>query len=171
MNKQALLLHKYIRNLVPCPECGNRDDFSHVANKAKGWNFWGCRACGASFSDDNGRPGPKREKKEPVLTEFVCEKCGKPLQHVKGERDGRSWDFFACSDRECGAKYDNEDGKPVIRAGPELSEHKCRKCGKPLAVKPTKTGGIWFACTGYPKCKQRYWDKGDGTPDFDNPPK
>ncbi len=159
---------------VPCPECGNRDDFRHIYSKEKGWNFWSCKACGAVFNDAQGRPGSKKERGGKEETTFPCEKCGKSLLHLTGQkRDGSgTYDFFACPDKEgCGATYNNVDGKPVARDSPQLSEFKCPKCGKPLAVKPTRNGGIFFSCTGYPKCKGRFWDKGDGTPDFDNAPK
>lgn len=167
-------LGKFVQaHAVPCPACGDREQFRHICSKEKGWNFWGCKACGATFADDNGRPGPKREKAASELTDFPCEKCGKPLQHLKGtKRDGSGqYDFFACSDKECGAKYDNVDGKPVAREAPALSEYKCKECGKPLVPRPTRNGGVWFGCSGYPKCKVRYWAKDDGSPDYDNPPK
>lgn len=158
---------------APCPACGDREQFRHIRSKEKGWNFWGCKACGATFADDNGRPGPRREKGATELTDFLCEKCGKPLQHLTGTRkDGSGqYDFFACSDKECGAKYDNVDGKPVAHEAPALSEHKCKKCGKPLIPRPTRNGGVWFGCSGFPTCKVRYWGKEDGAPDYDNPPK
>ncbi|WP_165176876.1 type I DNA topoisomerase [Desulfovibrio sp. ZJ369] len=158
---------------VPCPACGNREQFRHVYSREKGWNFWGCKACGAIFADDNGRPGLRQEKGAAELTDFLCEKCGKPLQHLQGtKKDGSGqYDFFACSDKACGAKYDNVDGRPVIRKAPALSEHTCKKCGKPLVPRPTKNGGVWFGCSGFPMCKARYWAKDDGSPDYDNPPK
>lgn len=106
-------LGKFVQaHAVPCPACGDREQFRHIHSREKGWNFWGCKACGATFADDNGRPGPKREKAASELTDFPCEKCGKPLQHLKGtKKDGSGqYDFFACSDKGCGAKYDNVDG-------------------------------------------------------------
>jgi len=156
--------------IVPCPECGNREEFKYWYSKEKGWNHWSCKACGSSFENDQGRPGKKREK--PTVTDFSCEKCGQPLRHMKGDRgkNGQPYDFFACSSKECGATFDNVDGKPVARKK-ELSEFKCKKCGKPLERKNTKTGGFWFGCSGYPTCKQRYWGNDDGTPNYDNPPK
>ncbi len=158
---------------VPCPACGDREQFRHVYSREKGWNFWGCKACGAIFADDNGRPGLRQEKGAAELTDFLCEKCGKPLHHLQGtKKDGSGqYDFFACSDKACGAKYDNVDGRPVIRKAPALSEHTCKKCGKPLVPRPTKNGGVWFGCSGFPMCKARYWAKDDGSPDYDNPPK
>lgn len=162
------------KNVVPCPECGDREQFAHLYSREKGYNYWRCKACGASFADAQGRPGARREK--PAQTEFSCDTCGKPLNHVKGEKNGRAYDFFACSARECGATYDNVDGKPVARKPRQLTEYTCAKCGKPLTLyegvgrqsgKPYKK----FNCTGYPHCKQSYWVKEDGTPDFENLPK
>lgn len=162
------------KHVVPCPECGDREQFGHLYSREKGYNYWRCKACGASFADAQGRPGAKREK--PAQTEFCCDTCGKPLNHVKGEKNGRTYDFFSCSNKACGATYDNVDGKPVARKPREVTEHKCAKCGKPLTLyegigkqsgKPYKK----FNCTGYPKCRQSYWVKEDGTPDFENLPK
>ena len=162
------------KHVVPCPECGDREQFGHLYSREKGYNYWRCKACGASFADAQGRPGAKREK--PAQTEFPCDTCGKPLNHVKGEKNGRTYDFFSCLDKACGATYDNVDGKPVARKPREVTEHKCAKCGKPLTLyegigkqsgKPYKK----FNCTGYPKCRQSYWVKEDGTPDFENLPK
>ena len=94
------------------------------------------------------------------------------MNHVKGEKNGRAYDFFSCSDKECGATYDNVDGKPVARKARELSEFKCT-CGKPLSLfegtsragKPYKK----FNCSGWPSCKISYWVKDDGTPNYDKP--
>lgn len=156
---------------VPCPECGEREQFRHIYSKEKGWNFWGCKACGAKFADDNGRPGAKKEA--PELTEFSCEVCGQPLRRIKGEKDGRAYDFFGCSNKDCDAKYDNVDGKPVKRAPRPVTEFKCKKCGKPLSLYEgtSKAGKPYkkFNCSGYPRCKQSYWATEDGTPDYDNP--
>ncbi|ATD82356.1 MULTISPECIES: type I DNA topoisomerase [Desulfovibrio] len=171
-------LDKFVQaHTVPCPACGDREQFRHIYSREKGWNFWGCKVCGATFADDNGRPGPKREKGTSDLTDFLCEKCGKPLQHLKGTKKNGSgqYDFFVCSGKECGAKYANVNGQPVVHELPALSEHKCKKCGKPLALfegtsragKPYKK----FNCSGYPRCRQSYWGKDDGTPDYENPVK
>lgn len=105
---------------IPCPECGDREHFRHIRSKEKGWNFWGCKACGTTFADEHGRPGAKQEKE---------------------------------------------------KTRSEETDFKCPKCGNPLVARPTKSGGVWFGCSGFPKCKVRFWAKDDGTPDFENPPK
>lgn len=159
------------KTVVPCPECGDREQFRHLVSKVKNYNYWKCNACGTSFADDQGRPGQKREK--PALTDFACEKCGQPLKNVKGSKNGCAYDFFACD--ACKTTYDNVDGKPVARKAAPVSDFNCKKCGKPLrlfegtskAGKPYKK----FNCTGYPACKQIYWVKDDGTPDYENMPK
>jgi len=118
-------LQKFLGNLpliehIACPACGDNQQFNHIFSRAKGWDFWGCKSCGATFPNDNGKPG---------------------AQKAKSQSESRATDFV------------------------------CPKCKKPLTARPTKNGGIWFGCSGYPKCKVRFWAKADGTPDFDNPPK
>lgn len=160
------------KTAVPCPACGNRDTFYHNVNPEKGWNYWKCKECNASFADDNGRPGSRKEKKEIPLSEFDCLACGSAkLRRITGTKNGAAYDFFKCSDDNCGATFNAIDGRPVPREEPTLSEFACKQCGKPLAVKPTRKGGIYFSCTGYPKCRQRYWAKDDNSPDYENPPK
>ena len=111
-------------------------------------------------------------KKEIPLSEFDCLACGSAkLRRITGTKNGAAYDFFKCSDENCGATFNVADGRPVPREEPKLSEFACKQCGKPLAVKPTRKGGIYFSCTGYPKCRQRYWAKDDNSPDYDNPPK
>lgn len=122
------------------------------------------------YFDNNGRPGAMKVPQERPLTDFDCLKCGNAkLERRTGSKNGVAYDFFACSDKKCGATFSVEDEKPVERKQ-DLTDFKCPNCGKPLAKKPTKNGGVWYGCTGYPKCPARFWDK-DGKPDFDNPPK
>ena len=204
-------------NALPCPKCGDKEHFRLYSNK-DGSSRWWCRACETSFDNENGKPG--RERVKPAVTDFACEQCGKPLNHIKTEKydffacsapreacgatydnvDGKpvskelrgqteftcekcgkplkhiktsKYDFFACTadKEECGATYNNVDGKPVARKSREVTEYTCKKCGKPLTLfegtgkngKPYKK----FNCTGFPRCKQFYWGKDDGTPNFE----
>ena len=111
---------------------------------------------------------PGQERKAPEPTKFVCNACGKPLVHMKGQRrDGSGeYDFFSCSDRACNASYPNVDGKPgEARKKAEVSKFKCKACGKAL-VRRESAKGIFFGCSGYPACKQLYQVTEDGKPDF-----
>lgn len=153
------------KHVIACPECGDREQFRHLFSKEKNYNYWKCYACNTSFVDEQGRPGQKKNK--PELTEFTCEKCGKPLKHIKTDK----YDFFACSDDACKTTYNNVEGKPVIKKQAPVSEFKCKKCGKPLRIfEGTKKDGNpykKFNCSGFPKCKESYWAKDDGTPNYD----
>lgn len=54
--------------LPACPECGS-DKLWHRVKKAdkkddRAWDFFSCSNCEATFDNVDGKPGPKREKKE-----------------------------------------------------------------------------------------------------------
>ncbi len=74
----------------------------------------------------------------------------------------KTYDFFACPD--CENTFDNQDGKPIIKDKGEKTEFKCQKCQNILLKKPTKNGGVWFSCSNFPKCKERYWADENGNP-------
>lgn len=74
--------------------------------------------------------------------------------------------FWACSDREnCGHMLPDLKGKPDQRPKPSIStEYHCLECGKGLIKrsgisKRTKRAYSFWACSGYPGCKQNYDDK------------
>ncbi len=159
-------------NAIPCPSC-NSYNFKHLKGKSKegkAYDFFKCEACEEVFSNEGGMP-VKKEKKEIPLTDFDCEKCGHKLKHIQGSKNGNSYDFFSCSNAKCNTNYDNVDGTPTKQAAKEntgnKTKFKCKKCKKALLEKPTKNGGIWFACSGYPDCKERYWANEDNTPKFE----
>jgi DNA topoisomerase-1 len=63
--------------------------------------------------------------------------------HLLGQKkDGTGeYDFFACSDRDCGMTYPNNGGEPgegKKKAAP--SRFKCKACGKPLVLRYGKNG-------------------------------
>lgn len=102
-------------NITPCPECGA--DLRHIVSKEKGYDFFGCRGCEATFPNVDGKPGPKVEKKaKPEPTKFKCKKCKKPLYRRQGSKDGRAYDFYGCSGfPACKERYETgEDGNPVF---------------------------------------------------------
>ncbi|MFH1135099.1 MAG: type I DNA topoisomerase [Pseudomonadota bacterium] len=124
---------KYGRNgpFLSCaryPDCKNAQDFSR---------------------DENGRLVPL--KQEIPETGEICDKCGQPMVVKKG----RYGPFLACS-----AYPDCKNTRPLGGEAasetppfPENMDPKCEKCGAGLTVKRSRQGGLFIACTNYPKCK------------------
>ena len=89
-----------------------------------------------------------------VLTEIVCEKCGRSM----AVKSGRNGIFLACTGYpECRntANFSrDEKGKIVVEVAAETGEEKgtCEKCGKPMVTKNGRYGPF-VACSGYPECK------------------
>ena len=97
----------------------------------------------------------ERIEKEVVLSDEVCELCGKPMA-IKEGRFGR---FLACTGYpEC------RNTKPIVRS----TGVKCPKCGRDIIEKKgRKSGKLFYGCSGYPECDVVYWDRptGDLCPD------
>jgi DNA topoisomerase-1 len=90
-------------------------------------------------------------KREEIPTDFVCEKCGKPMV-VKW---GRRGNFLACQGypecRNTKEVVKNLDGTWEIVPEPTTDE-KCETCGAPMTIKRGRFGSF-LACTRYPECK------------------
>lgn len=87
----------------------------------------------------------ERIEKEVVLTDEVCEICGKPM----ALKDGRFGQFLACSGYpEC------KNTKPIVKS----TGVKCPECGKDILERKSRKGRIFYGCSGYPACKVSYWD-------------
>lgn len=90
-----------------------------------------------------------RIEKEVVLSDEVCELCGKPMA-IKEGRFGR---FLACSGYpEC------KNTRPIVKT----TGVKCPECGKDIVEKKSRRGRIFYGCSGYPKCTVSYWDRPTG---------
>jgi DNA topoisomerase-1 len=71
------------------------------------------------------------------VTEFTCEKCGKPLM----KKLGRFGYFLACS------------GFPECRYTKSIPLAKCPKCSGDVVARKTKgRGKEFYGCTNYPEC-------------------
>ena len=84
-------------------------------------------------------------------TDLICDKCGKEMV-VKFSRYGK---FIACSGYpECKniIRNVNKNGEPEPQVEPEESDVVCDKCGRKMVIK-TGRYGKFFACPGYPECK------------------
>ena len=92
----------------------------------------------------------ERIEKEVVLSDEVCEICGKPMA-IKEGRFGR---FLACTGYpEC------KNTKPIVKS----TGVKCPKCGKDIIEKRgRKTGKVFYGCSGYPDCDVVFWDMPTG---------
>lgn len=81
-----------------------------------------------------------------------CPKCGSGLT-IKGGRNGM---FIGCTkypDCDFTANMQvNEDGEIIPKYDKVDENVKCEKCGKKMVLKKSRRGKF-FACTGYPDCK------------------
>ncbi|MDD4110756.1 MAG: DNA topoisomerase, partial [Clostridia bacterium] len=127
-----------------------------IADNGKDWklvasSFW------SSFSNllTNASAG-ERIRIEPEKTDIVCDKCGAPMV----VREGRYGKFLGCSAypncknimKLANQSQNGGESKFVSKVlGP------CPQCGKDVVTRRTKTGKIYFACSGYPECKYASW--------------
>ena len=97
----------------------------------------------------------ERIEKEVVLSDEICEVCGKPMA-IKEGRFGR---FLACTGYpEC------KNTKPIVKS----TGVRCPKCGRDIIEKKgRKSGKLFYGCSGYPDCDVVFWDRptGDKCPD------
>ena len=92
----------------------------------------------------------ERIEREVVLSDEVCEICGKPM----AIKDGRFGQFLACT-----GYPDCKNTKPIVKS----TGVACPKCGKDIIEKRgRKTGKVFYGCSGYPACDVSYWDKPTG---------
>lgn len=143
---------------IACPSCGKGLRRRNGANGA----FWGCTGypeCKETCEDKGGKP---------VLEKHSCPKCGKELRRRKGSN---GW-FWSCTGYQAGclASFDDKRGKPVLVDKEQVSAsvmHKCTNCGHGLVRRPGKKdkNSYWWGCSGYPACKQTYFDL-NGKPNY-----
>jgi DNA topoisomerase-1 len=90
-------------------------------------------------------------KREEIATDFVCEKCGKPMV-IKWGRNGS---FLACQGypecRNTKEVVKNLDGTYDI-VPPQTTDEVCETCGAPMTHKRGRFGAF-LACSRYPDCK------------------
>ena len=102
------------------------------------------------FSEELAIADKERIEKEVILSDEVCELCGRPM----AIKEGRFGSFLACTGYpEC------KNTRPIIKS----TGIKCPKCGKDIVEKRgKKTGKVFYGCSGYPECDVSYWDKPTG---------
>ncbi|MBX0329202.1 type I DNA topoisomerase [Oscillochloris sp. ZM17-4] len=120
----------------------------------------------------NARSEMRNVKREEILTEVLCPKCGLGFLAIKFGRNG---EFLACSrySKESGPDscdftsdfHRDGDGKIVIdkAAAPETSDVMCNLCGRPMVIKKSRFGPF-LGCSGYPECANTRRIGKDGKP-------
>ncbi|KVU84281.1 hypothetical protein WK76_24965 [Burkholderia ubonensis] len=100
-----------------------------------------------------------------------CSACGKPLKRINGQF---GWYWSCTGYPACSTRLPDNNGRPgAPKPKAEVSEHKCA-CGlglinrKGVSAKTGKPYSLW-SCSGYPKCKRSYNDRG-GQPDYADRP-
>ncbi len=88
----------------------------------------------------------ERIEREVILSDEVCEICGKPM----AIKEGQFGKYLACTGYpEC------KNTKSIIVS----TGVKCPACGKDIIEKRSRRGKIFYGCSGYPDCEVSYWDK------------
>jgi DNA topoisomerase-1 len=85
------------------------------------------------------------EKKQPVIADFKCEKCGADMV----QRSGRYGTFFACS-RYPECKFTKQKTKEL--------DVPCPKCGGKILTKYGRNRSVFYSCENYPECDFSSWD-------------
>jgi DNA topoisomerase-1 len=117
--------------------------------------FWGPFSEALSVAEDK-MPAKKNQE-----TGESCPQCGKPLviQYSKKTRNK----FVGCSGWKEGCKYIQPREGEEARPAPEVTEHMCPECGKPMLKRMGKRGPF-LGCSGYPDCKTTMNFDAEGKP-------
>jgi len=121
-----------------------------------------CEKCGAPMIRKTNKYGkylacsayPKCSnivsESSPQISDVPCPKCGS-LMVIKSGKYGK---FLACPNYpECKSTLPFGERKEAVFEGI------CPECGKPAKKMKSKTGRIYYGCSGYPSCKFMSWDK------------
>ncbi|MEW5802638.1 MAG: type I DNA topoisomerase [bacterium] len=90
-------------------------------------------------------------KREGILTDKICEKCGKPMA-IKWGRNG---EFLSCTGYpQCknAKEFTRGENDEIIIRENEHQDQTCDKCNSPMVLKHSRFGDF-LACSAYPKCK------------------
>ena len=121
-----------------CPKCGD----NMIVKSGKFGKFLACPNypdCSAILPIDA------------KLTEEKCSACGAEMLLKKG----RYGSFLECP--KCGSKRPLNAPDGGARENEKL-DGKCPDCGKSMRRMRSKTGKIYYGCTGYPDCRFLSWD-------------
>ena len=119
-----------------------------------------CPKCGANMLIKSGKFGkflacPNYPECSAILpmdakvTKEKCLECGAENLILK---KGKYGSFLECY--KCGAKRPTASAEDTSARFDGI----CPDCGKPMLRRRSKTGKIFYGCTGYPECKFLSWD-------------
>jgi DNA topoisomerase-1 len=120
----------------------------------------------------NAQAQMRNVKREEIVTDLACPKCGQGLLAIKFGRNG---EFLACTrynkdggPDSCDFTSDfhrDGDGKIVLdkASTPEMSDVICNVCGRPMVIKKSRFGPF-LGCSGYPECSNTRRIGKDGKP-------
>lgn len=145
-------LDKYFKGVINVKFTANMENrLDDIAEKGEQWqnvisSFWNGFKNLLSSADKYS----SEFKIKPVETEEICELCGSKMLL----REGKYGKFLGCSNfPECrNIKKFNE--KPAYAKPVGV----CPQCGKDVLPRRSKTGRIFYSCSGYPNCKFMSWD-------------
>ncbi|AHG91508.1 DNA topoisomerase I [Gemmatirosa kalamazoonensis] len=121
-----------------CPDCGGR-------LVPKGGFFGPFVACENHPKNCKYTRPLKGEKKEAIVTDYLCHECGAPMLL----RHGRSGDFLGCSRfPKCRGTRSVPTGVKCPKDGGDISERRSKARGK-----------LFYGCENYPNCDFVVWDK------------
>jgi DNA topoisomerase-1 len=121
---------------------------------------------------DKARREMRNLKREEIVTDLLCPKCGQGYLAIKFGRNG---EFLACTrySKEAGSEscdftsdfHRDSDGKIVLEkaSAPETSDVMCNLCGRPMVIKKSRFGPF-LGCSGYPECSNTRRIGKDGKP-------
>ncbi len=140
-----------------CPNCGK----PFMLRQSKRGPFLGCSGypkCKTIMNiDEEGNPVALPEKPQPVFSDQMCPKCGKPLI----EREGRLGKFLGCSGYpKCKTivNIPGQEGEKPAAAASVDTGIKCPKDGGQIMAKKTRFGAIYL-CSNEPTCDFKSWGK------------
>ncbi len=127
-------------------------DLDNVENGSQDWRaLLGGFYAPFKLELETARAEMRDVKREEIATEWVCEKCGKPMV-IKWGRNGS---FLACQGYpECRNTMEvvkNLDGT-WEKVPPQTTDEICEECAAPMTIKRGRFGSF-LACTRYPDCK------------------
>ena len=137
------------------PECSNI-----VSESEQEISETRCPKCGVNMVVKSGKFGkflacpnyPECSFILPIdakLTDEKCNDCG----HQMFLKHGKFGNYFECPFCNFRRPQSGTDEKGV-----EKNEGTCPECGKPMRRMRSKSGKIYFGCTGYPACSFKSWD-------------